>query len=27
MGLLKGFQMWRKHRAAQRVAAAVTSEL
>jgi len=27
MGLLKGFQMWRKRRAAQRVAAAVTSEL
>ena len=27
MGLLKGFQMWRKRRAAQRVAAAATSEL
>ena len=27
MGLLKGFQMWRKRRAAQRVAAAVTSGL
>ena len=27
MGLLRGFQMWRKRRAAQRVAAAVTSEL
>jgi len=27
MGLLKGLQMWRKRRAAQRVAAAVTSEL
>jgi len=27
VGLLKGFQMWRKRRAAQRVAAAVTSEL
>jgi len=27
MGLLRGFQMWRKHRAAQRVAAAATSEL
>ena len=27
MGLLKGFQMWRKRRAEQRVAAAVTSEL
>jgi hypothetical protein len=27
MGLLKGFQMWRKRRAAQQVAAAVTSEL
>jgi hypothetical protein len=27
MGVLKGFQMWRKRRAAQRVAAAVTSEL
>lgn len=26
-GLLRGFQMWRKRRAAQRVAAAVTSEL
>ena len=27
MGLLRGFQMWRKHRAEQRLAAAVTSEL
>jgi hypothetical protein len=27
MGLLKGFQMWRKRRAAQHVAAAATSEL
>jgi hypothetical protein len=27
MGLLRGFQMWRKRRAAQQVAAAVTSEL
>jgi len=27
MGLLRGFQMWRKHRAEQRMAAAVTSEL
>ena len=27
MGLLRGFQMWRKRRAEQRVAAAVTSEL
>lgn len=27
MGLLRGFQMWRKRRAAQRVAAAVTSDL
>jgi hypothetical protein len=27
MGLLRGFQMWRKRRAAQRVAAAVTSEM
>jgi hypothetical protein len=27
MGLLRGFQMWRKRRAEQQVAAAVTSEL
>ena len=27
MGLLKGFQVWRKRRAAQRLAAAATSEL
>ena len=27
MGLLRGFQMWRKHRAEQRVSAAATSEL
>lgn len=27
LGVLRGFQMWRKRRAAQRVAAAVTSEL
>ena len=27
MGLLRGFQMWRKRRAEQRLAAAVTSEL
>jgi len=27
MGLLKGLQMWRKRRAAQRIAAAVTSEM
>jgi hypothetical protein len=27
MGLLRGFQMWRKRRAEQRLAAAVTSEM